>query len=169
MPGRTFIPCILLLALAASVRCGEPESLRAKACALMLAGHESEAVEAYRAAAEQGDTNAEIALGYAWLDGEGVPADPETARHWFARAAEKGSARGQYALGYLFDRTGEYELARRYYRLAAEQGHIPALCNLGVLLENGDGGPADIPEAVRLYQAAVDQGDELAALNLARL
>lgn len=99
MPGRTFIPCILLLALAASVRCGEPESLRAKACALMLAGHESEAVEAYRAAAEQGDTNAEIALGYAWLDGEGVPADPETARHWFARAAKRARPRTIRASG----------------------------------------------------------------------
>jgi len=50
------------------------------------------------------------------------------------------------------------EEAVRWYRLAADQGHMIAQSNLGSMYANGTGVPEDDAEAVRWYRAAADQG-----------
>lgn len=61
---------------------------------------------------------------------------------------------------------GNYVEARQYYRQAAEQGHISAQVNLGVMCVAGEGGPQDEEEAVHWYAQAAEQGDALAQFNL---
>ena len=49
---------------------------------------------------------------------------------------------------------------------AAEQGHVGAQNNLGVMYANGDGVPEDDTKAVRWYRQAAEQGLALAQNNL---
>ena len=56
--------------------------------------------------------------------------------------------------------------AVRWYRLAADQGHVSAQYNLGVRYANGEGVPQDAAEAVRWYRLAADQGFARAQVNL---
>ena len=49
----------------------------------------------YREAAEQGNADAQYALGRMYYNGEGVPRDEAEAVHWFRMAAELGHAEAQ--------------------------------------------------------------------------
>ena len=61
---------------------------------------------------------------------------------------------------------GHYPEARKWYRQAAEQGHLSAQVNLGVMCVAGEGGPQDYREAIHWYAQAAEQGDALAQFNL---
>jgi hypothetical protein len=61
---------------------------------------------------------------------------------------------------------GKFAEATRWYRLAADQGHARAQCNLGIMYATGRGVPQDDAEAVRWYRLAADQGHADAQYNL---
>ena len=68
----------------------------------------------------------------------------------------------------------DYSEAITWYRQAAEQGHVNAQYNLGVMYAEGRGVPQDDAEADAWYRLAAQQGhvaakDELAAAHLADL
>ena len=120
----------------------------------------------FRNLAEQGDANAQYALGVMFDTGEGVPQDYAEALKWYRRAAEQGNDDAQNSLGNMFD-SGEgvpqdYAEAMRWYRRAAEQGNAKAQFNLGVMFHSGEGVPQDYAEAVRLYRLAAEQGNAVA-------
>lgn len=50
--------------------------------------------------------------------------------------------------------------AARLYRIAADAGHAPAQCQLGLCYANGRGVPQDCCEAARLFRIAADQGND---------
>ena len=60
----------------------------------------------------------------------------------------------------------DYVEAARLYRLAAEQGHARAQCDLGLMFDCGLGVKQDKAEAVRLYRLAAEQGHAKAQLLL---
>ncbi len=64
---------------------------------------------------------------------------------------------------------GEYETAYRLFSPLAEQGHVVAQFNLGVLFEYGLGVAQDYAEAARWYMKAAERGDEQAQYNVAVL
>jgi hypothetical protein len=82
------------------------------------------------------------------------------------RLAERGSARYQTYLGYMYE-TGrgvpqDYHLAAYWYRLAAEQGDVRAQHLLGLLYDRGQGVPLDYIEAhkwLNLAAARAGGGD----------
>jgi TPR repeat protein len=51
----------------------------------------------------------------------------------------------------------------KWYRLAAEQGDVPAKFNLGIMYEMGHGVPRDYVPAHMWFNLAAGQGDEGAA------
>jgi len=51
--------------------------------------------------AEKGHPAAQFNLGLLYLDGTGVPQDPQQAILWFRRSADQGYAKAQYNLGVL--------------------------------------------------------------------
>lgn len=53
---------------------------------------------------------------------------------------------------------GDHAEAARLFRLAAEQGSISALHNLGMLYVRGNGVPQDYAEALRWFRPAAEQG-----------
>ena len=63
----------------------------------------SELVDSLKAAAEQGDADAQFNLGLMYDAGEGVPQNYTEAARWFRMAAEQGFADAQLNLGYMYD------------------------------------------------------------------
>lgn len=80
--------------------------------------------------------------------------------------ADDGDADAQaLAGGLLLEHLKRPSQARRYFELAAEQGHRAGRRGLGFMLL-GDGQERDVERAVTLLRAAADEGDAFAAFNL---
>ena len=108
----------------------------------------------YRLAANKGNSEAQVNLGNAYRDGDGVTQDYTEALKWYRLAAEQG---------YAFD---QYNEVLKLYRLAAEKGDTDAQYNLAWMYNNGEGVPEDDVEAVKWYRLAAEQGDADAQSNL---
>ena len=135
-----------------------------------IAGAASELLLLLREEAEQGDADAQYALGLMYATGMGVLRDDGEAVLWYRKAAEQGNAMAQLDLGFMYSNgegvpkdDGEAVL---WYRKAAEQGNAMAQFNLGLHYANGEGVPKDDREAVLWYRKAAEQGDASARLNL---
>lgn len=94
--------------------------------------------------ADQGDTDAEFELGILLLFGHCVAADRQAGLGRLKSAAERGYTEAAYILGRLYgdDSQAFYDApqARRYLRVAAVKGHVPAQHSLGLMLLRGGGG-----------------------------
>ncbi len=126
--------------------------------------------------------------GLMYNEGKGVSQNYKTAVKWFRLAAEQGNADAQNNLGLMYN-SGKrqflksdggksnqtqdegipqnYKIAVKWFRLAAEQGHVRAQLTLGVMYENGQGVPRDYKTAAEWYTLAVEQGLVDAQVNLA--
>jgi uncharacterized protein len=84
--------------------------------------------------------------------------------------AEKGDARAQFNLGYLYANgwgvQRDYAESAKWYQKAADQGLSVAQYNLGRAYSDGDGVVQDYTEAARWYQLAADQDYPAAQLSL---
>ncbi|MEL0027690.1 MAG: tetratricopeptide repeat protein, partial [Perlucidibaca sp.] len=121
-------------------------------------------------AAGQAHIKAQNALGYAYLNGWGTPANPVAAIRWFYQAARQGYDEAQYNLAACY-REGlgtdrNVQAAGHWARKAAQQGHAGAQELLAELLADGMGGQPDLVEALAWRRKAAAQGDGEAALNL---
>jgi TPR repeat protein len=129
------------------------------------------AVEWLTRRAEAGDARSQFALGNAWQEGIGVPADAVRAATWFTKAGLQGDAESQASLGWMYaNGTGvphDDAKALEWFRKAAEQGEPTAQYALGCRYEQGRGVPVDFAQAVRWYRASADQGIGPAICNLA--
>ncbi|GAB5592561.1 hypothetical protein Unana1_07461 [Umbelopsis nana] len=101
----------------------------------------------YSRSAEQGDVEAELALSGWYLTGsEGVLKQSDTEAYlWARKAADKGYAKAEYAVGY-YTETGigvkpELDEARRWYMRAAAQGNKRAMQRLTELKKFGNARP----------------------------
>lgn len=97
---------------------------------------------------------------------------------WYQKAAEQGHAKAAYWLGYYY-RTGnyngfkigkpDYNLAFKYYKIAADNGDRDAQREVGNCYEFGLGIEENQFRAVEWYKKAAIQGDGEAARALSRL
>jgi TPR repeat protein len=134
----------------------------AKGLAAYKAGDFATAQREFRLAAEAGDATAMLSLGFLYLHGKGVPANPQEAVRWLQPAAERGLAPAQHslALAYYEGRgvTRNTAVAANYFESAALQGLADAQYNLGVLYSRGDGVSQDWARARFWHQKAAEQG-----------
>ena len=65
--------------------------------------------------------------------------------------------------------TGNHEAAVNLWELAAQQGHLYAQYNLGIVYAKGIGTRADIPRAIHWWREAATQGNTDAQYNLGAL
>ena len=149
-------------------------------------------VEAY-----EGSNDAKFNLGVVYIEGKGVPQSRDQAVFWFTQAAKADHAEAQYNLGWMYTSgymvtqdykeavkwynlmewiyssgysvTQDYKEAVKWYTLAAEQGHVSARSNLGVMYFSGHGVPKDYAEAVKWFRLAAEQGHGPAQFNLGTL
>lgn len=116
------------------------------------------AIQEFRAAAAQGDADAQYNLGRMYFHARGVPQNHQEAVKWYRLAAAQGHATAQnnlaamYAmgLGVLQDR----QEAIKWLRLAADQGLAEAQISLGWSYAYGRGVPRSQVAAYALFSVA---------------
>jgi TPR repeat protein len=136
--------------------------------------------EDYLDAAEQGDVDAQVALAHEYRLGD--ISDWDEAVKWFRKAAEQGSAEGQYNLGVMILRgTGVRQNsteAVQWLRKAGEQGDVDAQLTLGQVYagdyaseynEASAEVAPDPAESEKWYRMAAEQGNAEAQAALDNL
>lgn len=135
-------------------------------------GSISRARELYEAAAQQGDANAQDALGRLAFD-EGTEASYERARHWSEQAAKQGQADAQARLGTIHHEglgvERDPQQAASWFLKAAQRGHAGAQMMIGAAYHLGIGVEVDRVAAARWLAASSDQGNDYARAYLKRV
>lgn len=92
----------------------------------------------WEARADGGSAWAQLGMGILYAEGLGLEADPARAREYWTQAAEQGLSDASFNLGVMAEKAepADTEMARHWYRRAAESGHVAAQNNLAVLLLN---------------------------------
>lgn len=129
-------------------------------------------VSALQKAPEDGDSQAEFALGQAYDFGKGIAQNDTAAYTWYHKAAEQGYAPAQNALGLMY-REGRgveqsNETAVEWYHKAARQLNAKAMFNLGTAYYNGDGVAIDDIAAYAWFLLAQGYGSEPATEAVSR-
>ncbi len=150
----------------AAVRPAEPQPPAASAPSGTPPAHDPAArLTELRSLAAQGNPDAEIDLGLAYLKAEGVSRDDAIARQWFERAATQGVAQAQYLTGAMLERgrggARSYAEALQWYRRAADQGYPPAEVALGRFYGRGLGVTRDVAQRTTWYRRAADHGNPI--------
>ena len=113
----------------------------------------------FEKAATQGLPQAQWNLGELYATGlPGVDPDPKKATQLCKRAANAGFAPASATLGALFARAKKHERAVRWWTLAAEQGDLESLFNLGQAYRLGMGTVKDEAKAFELFLKAALAG-----------
>ena len=92
--------------------------------------------------------------------------DSDKALEDMTKAAEKGDADAYYYLGRLAERAYDYPEARKQYEKGVEKDSALAKFGLARLYQNGRSVSADIEQAEKLYNEALDAGATEAYLEL---
>ena len=112
--------------------------------------------------AEAGDVRAQVELGKAYVEGNGVAADQLEALKWFRKAADQGDAAGEYYVGegYLTGRgvQVDYAEALKWLQKAADHNESHAQYNLAAMYAAGLGVTKDEGEAAKWMRKAADAG-----------
>jgi hypothetical protein len=110
-----------------------------------------EAIKWYRKAADQGQPEAQNALGFLHQWGRGVPQDFSEAVRWYRKSADQGDPNGQSNLGKMYlEGTGvaqDSSQAAEWYRKSAEQGWAWGQSELAHLYAAGNGVAKDLVSA----------------------
>jgi uncharacterized caspase-like protein/tetratricopeptide (TPR) repeat protein len=141
--------------------------------ALDKTGNVVEALRRVRMAADAGDADAMVSLGFFIVTGRGTAKDPQRAFELFSRAAAAGNPEGIADLGSMYSNgifvKQDSAKALDYYEKAIEAGNSFALNNLGVMYFNGKGVERDYHAAAEYFQQAADLDDGYALKFLAVL
>jgi len=131
--------------------------------------------------AEKGNLGLQQQLGVAYTFGQVVDKDEKTGFAWFKRVAEAPWQKdwmstildGQFNMAYGLasgrGTTASLPEAIRWYKSAAERGHLIAQNNLGLLYRDGRGVERDPVEAYKWLSLAADRKYSLAENNLMSL
>jgi TPR repeat protein len=126
-----------------------------------------------KAAAEEGDPDAQMAMGEFYSSGEERAPDYAEAAKWYGKAAGQGLPEAEYAMGGMYDSgmgvPQDYNKAAHWYQLAADQGHTGAAYNLADLYRDGVGVKQDDSSAAKLYHQAAEQGSTAAQRSLGEM
>lgn len=152
---------------------GEPDlQLLETAWGMYQRGQYADALRCFLSLDERGSLSAAVYIGYMHQRGMGIPKDAEKASRYFSKAANAGSADGQYYLGALLQSSNDLRGAEAWYAKAAaqlnpsealvsphsSQGALSACVKLGYIYHRGLGVPVDVSKARRLYLRAAQAG-----------
>ncbi|MFZ6773259.1 tetratricopeptide repeat protein [Undibacterium sp. SXout7W] len=130
----------------------------------------SEAADAFQAAADKDNADAQFNLGLMYLNGEGIEENYQQAMHWFEQSAAQNNVRAQVNLARMYAKgkgvAPDYNTAVSWFKKAADQGYADAQYSLGVLYVTGNGTSLDFNKAKDLFQQAADQNNASAQYQL---
>ena len=134
----------------------------------------AKAVEYWRKAALQGNSDAAHNVASCYRDGEGVERDYKEALKWYRDGAEQGDMKCQFNLA-IFYKKGQscdqdYDRAFKWLQKSAEQGFPNALYHLGNAYSEGQGCNLSMEKAMKIWEKAANVGSKeaVASLLLAR-
>ncbi|WP_433736508.1 tetratricopeptide repeat protein [Pseudomonas putida] len=130
----------------------------------------------YRKSAEQGNAEAQAALGQSLIRSWNRK-DEEEAFVWYRRSADQGNPHGQFGLAQLYEGGAisknipkNEELALELYNKSAAQGYVRSHIRLSSFYESGSGGvQKDDVKAAYWYRKAAENGQPYAQGKLAEL
>lgn len=130
----------------------------------------SQALAAYRRAAEHGDAAAQLYMGLAYDLGGDLPRIPMEAARWYRMAAAQGSSSAASNLGILYYNGDglpkDNAEASAWFAEAASRGSVCAEYNLGLMYYYGDGVRQDYTEADYWLERAARQSSAPAQVLL---
>ena len=128
------------------------------------------AIEYATTASENGNCDAMLFLGTAYMDGFVVEQDYKKAAELFKESAENGNIEAMNSFGYLLQEglgvDKDPEKAFDHFLSAAENGLINAFYQVGACYEDGTGVKHDLKKAIEWYTKASEQGDTYAMERL---
>ena len=127
----------------------------------------------FSAGAEKGFAPAENNLGVMVVN-DWIKVDPPSSKNKKAAEHFEAAVNGSYApaqnnLGVMIlkeEILGSAERAIELFRMSAEQGHVPALFNLGLSYAEGQGVVRNYKQAAEYFTKGAVQGDEESQYNL---
>jgi TPR repeat protein len=123
--------------------------------------------------AEKGYPDQQVALGEAYLTGNGVQQDLAQAAHWYEMAARRGNPQAEDQIGYFYQRgigvPVDLVRAFHWYQLASASGLVWGKVNLAVAYLRGTGVARNTSAARHLFEEAVEKGNGLAATYLGHI
>ncbi|WP_273145510.1 peptidoglycan-binding protein [Oceanicaulis alexandrii] len=136
-------------------------------------GRFSDAAALMRRAAEQDVPAAQRRFALMLANGEGVPANPASAREWMARAAENGNVQAMHDAGGMFinaESTPDFQaIAARWFEQGALHGLVDSQVNMALLFKEGFGVPESPADAYAWFTIAANAGDAEARNSAAEL
>lgn len=126
------------------------------------------AIPYLKAAAAQGVGNAAYKMADIYNFGRaGVPADGDSALHYYVMGHENGSGDASNFLGRLLLNEQNYSQAFEYFYVAAQRGNVDGTISFAVMLQQGIGVDADPATAYRVFEnCARSSGDSRAYCQL---
>jgi TPR repeat protein len=134
---------------------------------LYQSGNQGGAVRPFLAAAQAGNSKAQLQIGWHYEKGVGVAQSYAEAARWYRKSAEQGNARAMKNLGQLHEEglgvPEDWMEAARWYGKSAELGDPGGESALGRAYQFGVGVPQSRAQAIEWDQRAAAQGDGEAA------
>lgn len=125
-----------------------------------------------KSAADAGDSDAQVNLGYLYARGHGVETDQQEAMRLYLLSAKQGNAEGMNAVGfkYRYGTGVKIDLPRavHWFCRAAVSGDPRGLNNLAIMYYQGHGVEHDLAEARNLWRQSAERGNPNAMFNLGR-
>ncbi|MGZ4891915.1 MAG: SEL1-like repeat protein [Halobacteriota archaeon] len=124
----------------------------------------SNAMELYKLASAEGNSNAMNNIGWLYLNGLGVRRDLKAAVEWFEKAAQYGNTTAMVNLGNILecglDDEGDphYKAAKKWYAQAAKLGDPKAKSNLGTMYHYGRGVRKNYRKAAEIFEELAQSG-----------
>lgn len=116
-------------------------------------------------------TEAQAALGFAHLNGSGVPKSITKAVEWWQRAASCGDSDSQNAMGWAYQYgqgvPKDQAKALEWYLRAAKSGNAESQFSVGAAYWNGLGVPKDAAKSIEWFLKAASGGKHEAQLSIA--
>lgn len=127
----------------------------------------------YEKAAEAGDPEAQVQIGYFYETGIGVQKDPVRAVHWYQLGAASGLAIAKVNLGTAYmlgiGVAKNQQTASELFHEAARKGSGLAACYIGYMYHFGDGVPQDSAAAEEWFVKAAKLHNPEAEYALGKL
>lgn len=126
---------------------------------LLDEGNFQEAWKWFQKAAEQGNSDAEMFCGMAYLNGIGVTKNIDRARSFIIKAAQNGDGAGQSELAKLFlnsKHQQDQKMGMIWLKKAVDKGDLNAEYMMGYQLLKGGNIEKDIPKAIELLVTAAN-------------
>jgi TPR repeat protein len=96
-------------------------------------GEIRKAFELFHEAANQGDKNSQLNLGYCYDEGVGTKKNQRKAMYWYKKAAQKGDLAAYTNIAIYYSSIGNFNQAKRWYLDALKRGCKDAALGLAKL------------------------------------